>query len=489
MTCMTTIDTHGNKHRGAGTPGGGQFDGHVRSAPSAADALVEQDEAPQEIVIGHGAERISVSQARRELPPGTRVQVDYLNRTGEPYGTTVPERTVASQSPHQMVTETADGERVHLDWRGTTAQRDDAGTVIVSNHMGVPMVAFRPLDGDEEASSPAAVSLHILDDFREARSTSDPDRLDYLAGSATEGVRLAALKNPLTTGAGLDRASMYRDNYERTQEALLRHQNVEAEQLHRLADSEYGGIRAAVAAHERTDTHTLRALARDEDASVRSRVAGNEHTPTAVLDELATDRDSDVRQSVASNPRTSVEMLYRLSHSDGFTKAQVAKNTSATPEILTRLAADTSTGNQTAAMVAANPAAPREIVNRSAREGDSWVREHAARNRNLGAEETRLLARDSEHRVRRALAANTLDDQTLGTLARDRDHFIRSSVAKNPATSSPQLSAMANDEAVPVRAAVAGNPRTPRRVLEHLANDDAQAVRIWAEQTLGGTTP
>ncbi|MGO1409799.1 hypothetical protein [Microbacterium sp.] len=36
---MTTIDTQGNKHRAAGTPGGGQFDGHVRTTPE--DSLSE----------------------------------------------------------------------------------------------------------------------------------------------------------------------------------------------------------------------------------------------------------------------------------------------------------------------------------------------------------------------------------------------------------------------------------------------------------------
>lgn len=466
---MTTIDRSGNIHRGAGAPGAGRFDGRVNVAPTSGLLIAAEGraEASELVIGGDNLGMISAAQARRELPVGQRVQVVYLGGARKEDDGTPIIRTVAKQTPYDMITTDGNGRVGHLDWAHKSARQDANGTIIVLDTDGLPIVAYVPIGDDSEDVHSPTVDLEVSRDYAEAKTTEDPMALERLADHRASGVQLAVAKNPKTSADALTLITQTSGDDERTLQAVAEHPNTDSSTMDMLAESNHRSVRYAAASSVKTDPHTLTGLARDGDSGVRSAAARNPNTPNALLDEMAGDRDSDVRQSVASNPRTSPDVLDRLARSSGYCMAEVGANTSTSPETLRRLADDTSTGNQTRAMVASNPAAPRDILERSVRDTDDWVREHAAKNSNLTAEEYAALASDGSSRVRRALASNPRAADATA-LAADPDPFVRSAYAKNPALSAAMLERLAVDEFHAVRTAVARNPNTPESVLQRL---------------------
>lgn len=483
---MTTIDSKGNIHKGTGAPGAGRFDGKAFSAPSGALVADVHDGLDDQVIGGDSLEKISAAQARRDLSVGQRVQVVYLGRTRAGDDGAPILRTVTKQTDHQMIT-TADGaeQGAYLDWAGVGAQRDENGAVVIAGADGLPFVAFVPLDDDTDAIQHPQTKVHVqtVKDHVRAQTSDRPAVLDELAGSQVPAIRNAVAKNPhAPTDALTHIAQTATDEY--TLEAVARHANADATTMEHLAGSAHRSVRYHAASSEMTGPHTLITLSRDAEIGVRAGAARNANTPTEVLDHLATDRASEVRQSVASNPRTSPDVLDRLSRSDGFSMAQVGKNTSASPETLRRLADDTSTGNQTRAMVASNPAAPRDVIARSVTDQDVWVRQHAASNQNLTAVERSTLASDPSDKVRRAVAG-TPGAASITAFVDDPDGFVRTSYAKNAALSPDVLTRLASDEFPAVRATVAQHPNTPTEVLRMLMAQPG-AIGASAERALAG---
>ncbi|WP_433673754.1 hypothetical protein [Microbacterium gorillae] len=466
---MTTIDRSGNIHRGAGAPGAGRFDGRVNVAPTSGllAAPENQKEARELVIGGESLSMISAAQARRELPVGQRVQVVYLGGHRKDDDGTPIIRTVAKQTPYDMTTLDGNGRGVHLDWAHKSARQDANGSIIVLDTDGIPIVAYVPIGDDSEAIHSPTIDLKVSRDYAEAKMTEDPRALERLANHRASGVQLAVAKNPKSPADALTLIAQTSGDNERTLQAVAEHPNTGSSTMDMLAESNHRSVRYAAASSVKTDPHTLIGLARDGDSGVRSAAAQNPNTPTALLDQMAGDRDPYVRQCVASNPRTSPEVLDRLANSSGYCMAEVGANTSTSPETLRRLADDTSTGNQTRAMVASNPAAPRDIIARSVRDADDWVREHAAKNTNLTVDEIAALASDASSRVRRAVASNPRAADATA-LADDPDPFVRHAFAKNPALPATILERLAGDELHAVRTAVARNPNTPESVLRRL---------------------
>jgi len=458
---MTTTDVLGNIHDALG-----RFDGHIRT---------EQDSVlsgPVDPPIGESLEKISAAEARRLLPEGQRVQVLYVQRGKLTDGGDPILRTIAKQTPHQMIHVSDNDDRgSHLRWEGITASLDDrTGAVVVNDDEGVPMVVYLPLDGDSTAIDDPQIALRVLNDRETAKSTDRPAVLDELAGSEILGIQRAVAANPHTSAATLVYLAE-KANDERTQELIVRHPHVDRPALDHLSASEHKTVRYHVASHSHADAHVLAPLALDAESSVRSAAARNANSTPAILERLSGDRDPDVRSSVAGNVKTRPELLDTLSRGHGMVMAQVAKNPAAPAETLRRLFQDSSTGNQMRALVAGNASAPADIRSAAATDADDWVREHAAVNAALTGTELPRLARDPSQRVRRALARNRAAGPVLPELGRDSDDFVRSTAAKNPAASPELLRSLAADEFHAVRAGVASNPNTPRDVLERLVGD------------------
>lgn len=531
----TTIDAHGRGHNSSG-PAGGQFNGHNRTAPDPDDSLdtddavercdqcggpnddgngwnglcgdcadqaehgrvcpecgYDKDASRGDIVgddspcadcarsaVGADAARIPAVQARRELPVGQQVQAVYLGG-GEARNGTPDLRTVTKQNAYEMIT-TPDGSArgVHLSWAGNTVERDENGTIIVSDGTGAPFVAFIPLGDGTDPIDDLLIRHPVNDQLKLARTDGlSAAALSTLAqDSDTVAVHRAVAKHP-NTDANTLRYLADRADDEKTQMAIAEHPNADWMVLDTVAtNSSHPGVRWRVAGDSRTAGGTRGALSRDAAASVRAAAA---RTTTSVIDleRLAEDPDQDVRLSVASNAHTRPELLERMSHGNGFVMSQVAKNPSAPADTLRRLSEDTSTGNQTRAMVASNPSVPQDVLRRLAAESDDWVRQHAAKNTALTADLLDSLARDSNPSVRRAAAASPrLSVSRQSALAADADGHVRSAVAKNRATDPVILDRMAADRNHAVRAAVAENPRTPRLVLNRLAKETDYVGRL-----------
>lgn len=458
---MATTDALGNIHDTLG-----RFDGHIRTEQEGALT------APAAPPIGETLEKISAAEARRLLPEGQRVQVLYVQRGKLTDGGDPILRTIAKQSPHQMVhISDTDDRGSHLRWEGMTASLDEStGAVVINDDEGVPMVAYLPLASDADAIDDPRIALRVLNDMETAKATDRPAVLDELAGSEVTGIRRAVAANPHTTAATLTfLAEHARD--EKTQELIVRHPNLDRPALDHLSASEHKSVRYQVACHPAADAHILAPLALDKEGSVRCAAARNANATPAMLERLSGDNDPDVRAAVAGNLKTRPELLDKLSRGHGMVMAQVAKNPSTPAETLHRLFQDTSTGNQMRALVAGNASAPADLRSAAVNDADDWVREHAAGNAALTETELPRLVRDSSQRVRRALARNRAAGAVLPELGRDADDFVRSTAAKNPAASPELLRSLAADEFHAVRAGVASNPNTPRDVLERLVDD------------------
>ncbi|MDQ2737928.1 MAG: hypothetical protein M3Y35_04735 [Actinomycetota bacterium] len=461
----------------AGIPAGGQFATQARAESSmslAGTGAIAPEQEP--FTVGAGPEPITVAQARRELPEGSRVQVVYLNgqRPGDDGSPDV--RVVSKQTAMEMTTDIEAGRNAgrtsHLRWAKQKTQRDASGNIIVTDDAGHPYVAFIPLaDGSVGVDTPE-VRVQAADDIRDARTTDDQNELDRLSRSDLVAVRRYVAANPNADSAVLFRLAQ--DDDEQTQLAAVSHPNATWQALVFAEQSDSYQVRHAVARHPAATPNTLINLARDGSEAVRSAVASHRTTPSAILRQMATgERSQLVQLSVAQNPNSPPDALEHLSRGNGYVMTAVGRNPSTPVSVLERLSSDTSTGNSARAGVAENPSTPVQILHRLGSDEDSWVREHAAKNEALPHDTATALASDREQRVRRSLAANNnVDPGIVAELSTDRDGFVRATAAKNVKMPAERLKQLASDSFHAVRAGVAQNPSTPMALLKQLAGEE-----------------
>lgn len=419
-------------------------------------------------VIGAGRRPIPIAQVRRTIPVGTRVQVFYLK--GQREQTTPDVRTVTKQTSYEMITGSDALPRgSHLGWAGCKAERDTNDIVIIRDAEGTPFVAYKPLNDTDPAPTVAtlpidpALQLH----YAEARRTTDPARLADIARSEIAMNRRTVAENPHTPAATLNQLSM--DEDVKVRRAVAGNTTTPPPVLDRLAGDpdlapSIGETKVAwlVANNPNTTSATLAQLATNSDTMVRSAVGRHPNTSPATLEQLATPPperawiDSDVRQAIAGNPNTPSHILAGWEKSDGFTMPKVAGNPSTPSAVLERMSHDTQTGNSTRAQAATNPSLPLPALKRLALEDpDAWVREHAAKNPNIGRVGAHRVAGDFEPRVRRALARNEhVDSAVLAQLQTDPNPLVRAALVKNPSITPSTLHALLNDANPRVRAAV-----------------------------------
>lgn len=446
---MTTTFDESKVRRGQ-PANSGQFRSKTSSAPTSVLGVAE----PQgSLKVGGDLTPVTAASTRRTLAPGQRVQVIYPGRHRSEDGPIV--RTVTKQTPNQMITTDHDGKKVHLDWPGTKVSTDEAGNFVFHNKNGLPFAAMRPLDDGEPGEADVVVDLPQADYYIRARQSTDPDELDRIADDCVPATKKALTQNIVTRADTLTKIVQTTDD-ERIHEEAASHIAADAKTLDAVSRSKHFRARFYAARHELTPVDRVVELASDRMDVVRRGVAMNPNTPREVLEGFVAARDLEVLDQVAEHPNTSPETLDRLARGTGNQMTSVAKNPSASAETLERLADDTSTGNQTRAMVAGNPSAPDELRGQLVRDSDKWVRQHAAKNPKLTAEEMRLLAADSNGDVRRALGKNKATNaEALHVLARDEDHFVRRAAVTNPNISPLDLELLANDELQDVAAVAA----------------------------------
>ena len=157
----------------------------------------------------------------------------------------------------------------------------------------------------------------FLPRVREARNTSDPTELDFMARRSFDGtVRLTVAKNPATSPKTLARLAKDRDRR----------------------------VRAHAAAHPSTPSEALSSLTLDRDRLVRQRAAGHPKTPADALVGRATTtrfRLGPERHEVAMNSNSPPEALAILALDRNVRiRLEVAQNLSTPSDALDRLLAD-----------------------------------------------------------------------------------------------------------------------------------------------------
>jgi hypothetical protein len=108
-----------------------------------------------------------------------------------------------------------------------------------------------------------------------------------------------------------------------------------ANELAKLANSEYVVTRRFVACHSNTPPEILKQLSTDSDISVRHNIASNSHTPHETLNRLAGDSEVSMRMDIAKNRNTPPDALKQLAgDSEISVRMEIAKNDSASAESL-----------------------------------------------------------------------------------------------------------------------------------------------------------
>jgi len=460
----------------AGVPTGGQYAAHAHGE---SDVMLSDDpetsaaSEAEPVVVGADPQPMTVAQARRDLPEGQRVQVVYFNGQ-RPAGTEPDIRTVTKQTSTEMITTGEPGSRTengsHLGWSKLKAQRDNAGNIVISNADGIPIAAYVPLSEGEHGSA-TVVQLQATDDVAKAKESVDETELHALAGSNLAAVRERVATNASTSSSTLHRLAA--DGNVKVQQAVAA--NPRSSALASLeATTTDNQVRYAIASHANVHPGTLNAMSSDDGSGVRAAVARHPGTPSETLHRMVErERNSDVRTSLSQNPKTPPADLESMSRGSGYTMAGVARNPSTPEATLRRLSTATSTGNHVRAQVAANPAAPVDVIARLAVEPDAWVRKHAASNPSLPSPALRALSSDDDDQVRRAAAGNpNAAPAVLAELSRDDEAGFRAAAAGNGNTEPADLDRLARDESHWVRKNVAANATTRPVVVHLLAQED-----------------
>lgn len=370
----------------------------------------------------------------------------------------------------------------------------------------LPLSAIQALFAPFSEALPSAPLLYRR--IRAQRSPVDPAVLAHLGRGEEWGRQLAA-RHPDTPRQTL--LELLSDENWRVRQALTHNPALPAQMLALLAQDSDADVRQGVALHPSTPGEVLLALARDEHLEVRRKAAQNPALPEEARLWLLLDEDESLQAAVRRNPGLSSRTLELARRALDLQPLEAA--------LLEQLARGSASCRR---LAAANPSAPRAVLERLVCDSDWRVRQAVAHNPATPPELLATLATDTDRDVRQAVAAHPMAGrEVLGGLLSDPDELVRRSAWHNPRTdeSLRQASrerllregcrsryglnravALSHPE-VPatelrkvrnwtagewlVRYALAHNPATPPQVLRYLAAlDGNRVVRQAARERL-----
>ena len=226
----------------------------------------------------------------------------------------------------------------------------------------------------------------------------------------------------------------------------------------------------------------LTAVLQHSDSWVVATAASNPNLPPQQMAKLAKSEHENIRQGVASNINAPWALLQSLSK-DADCTWQIAENPSTRAEELSELALRKETGPFVLADIARNPSASPELIQKLAKHKDAWVRLGVARNPNTAPALVEkilkdfLKLQDDEHdgdsyivRCERTPAEmiESVLERYLPINSRNRSSIL-SSIGANPNTNFETLNLLAEDRSMDARVAVAGNPNTSGDTLRQMS--------------------
>jgi len=255
---------------------------------------------------------------------------------------------------------------------------------------------------------------------------------DHEAG--VQRLRMAALQNPSTPAAGLDRFPGSPDIW----------------------------VRATLAGRPELSDDAYRRLAADRDSRVRREAAANPAVGEALIRALAADPDRSVRNAVAANPALPMSLLKQLAPAVRMGTELWPRIAAASPEELHDLAHSTTA--QLRALVATHPDLPIDLVTTLAGDPDPSVAKRLARHPALTPHRLHALAERHGPTLYPALARNPncppdLLHAMAVTTATTHDTLVE--MAKHRSVTPETLQLCLDHPYERVRAAAAGNPSLP----------------------------
>ena len=177
-------------------------------------------------------------------------------------------------------------------------------------------------------------------------------------------------------------------------------------------------------------------------------------TPIDILEKYSTDGNPDIRIQVASHKNASADILRKL-----------AKDT----DKRVRLAVTTQ-----------NPNITSSLLDELGTDWDPDIRIQVASHKNASADILRKLAKDTDKRVRLAVATQNpnITSSLLDELCTDENIEIRKLVADSSITSPDTLRRLSIDSNPQIRSAVLKNSSVTSDILEKLASDISVDIRI-----------
>lgn len=351
----------------------------------------------------------------------------------------------------------------------------------------------------EDGRSPLRVALQLL-----GQQSMNDDAVRRCVEPMVRACRsrpwitLAVLLDPHTP-APL-RSELLRVCSAHTHELVAASPRASSDVLDTLSQISSLAVRNAVSANPRTESRTLVALLEASELpppeslflpllagppadQVIFNVAAHSHTPEGILDELCRHDDERVRRAAASNESLRVGEIERLvGDSSLAVRVRAARNATAPPELLRKLASDRDLHES----LAKNPSTPADVLAALFREGSRLAREVAA---HLALPESiaRACFDHPDRPVRSLLGHYARFPDLLERMAREDDAGIRMAVARNESAPPDVLSRLAQDPVPGVRSDVAWNRSTPPSALEALADDEEPQVRKYVARN--PTTP
>ena len=317
------------------------------------------------------------------------------------------------------------------------------------------------------------------------------DTLRVLSNTAWPEIRLTVARNRSTPDYILER--MVEDQNPDIKKAIAENSGTPRHILEKLLRDEDAEIRKRVASNQSTPVHFLEELSNDIYVYVRKSVAENINTTENILQKLADDYSEEVQKSVAENTNTSGKILEELVENVFFLANDivgiVAKNVNTPKDVLKKLVDYSGTIKE---IVAKNPMTPSETLEKLVEEGNIFVLESVARNRNAPPLLLKKISEDEDNwvqtQIKRHSELSDSSKEVFNNIPKDKEFAYLGREPEYESFARENLEQELKSEySYQVIREVAGNPMTPVESLGKLSEHTKLYVQMEVARNEGAS--